>query len=359
MLYINVEKKLDKFSLEVELKVEKGLTVLLGPSGCGKSTLLNLVAGMLSPDKGEILLDDKTFFRTGNKKNTILPVHLRRIGYVLQYPALFPHLNIKENILYGLPKRDVRKDELPGLLELLRLEGLENRLPSEISGGQAQRAALARAVITHPSLMLLDEPFSALDNFIRRKLRHDMMAVLQRYDIPAILVTHDLEDAVMLGEKIAVMDEGRILQYGSPKEIFTNPKSRKVARFMGMRNIYEGIVRRAIPGEKLIITGEKFEVEMEYRPLKPSQKVVFGIRPEDILYLRPERDQNPKENTIEAEIVSVIPHGPMDSLLLKFTDDAYDLEMLLPRHVVEKRAMRSGETMRVSLPKKSLHILDA
>jgi molybdate transport system ATP-binding protein len=358
LLSIDVRKNLDKFSLDVSLQVDRGMTVLLGPSGSGKSTLLNLVAGLLEPDAGEIILDGLVYFRSNGKgRPEVLPVHRRQLGYVFQHPALFPHLTVRENILYGLPAGDGRREELAALMELLRLEGLDGRLPEQISGGQAQRVALARALITRPRLLLLDEPFSALDNPIRQKLRWDLLRVLERYPVPSILVTHDFEEAIMLGEQVAVLDEGRILQCAPPAELFFRPGSRKVARFVGMRNIYRGTVRQVLPGNRLEIRGEKFDVVVEHPAVPAGKQVVFGIRPEDVLYLRPEREQKTVENVLEAAVVSVLPQGFMYRLLLQVTDDCYDLEMLLPRHVVKKRGLAPGVRCRVALPGAAVHLI--
>ena len=353
-LSINVKKQLGKLSLQADLQIDQGLTVLLGPSGCGKTTLLNLIAGLMVPDKGEIIFGEKVYYHSETKCH--VPVYKRNVGYVFQAPTLFPHLTIKENILYGAGRQ--AEKELHHLLSLLRIEKLEQRMPVQISGGQAQRVALARALITKPNILLLDEPFSSLDNFVRQKVRVDLMNVLKKYNIPAILVTHDLEEALMLGDKIAVMDEGSILQYGLAKEIFTRPANRKVARFVGMKNIYQGRVKEAVPHKGVLIEGKKFDVEVPYFPVIDGTNVVFGIRPEDVLYLRPERDFSVKENTLKVRIVNIIEEKSLYRLLLRVTSDYYDIEMLLPRHVVDKRGLKAGDFCKVSLQKKALHIIE-
>ncbi|MBO8169219.1 MAG: ABC transporter ATP-binding protein [Thermoanaerobacteraceae bacterium] len=358
MLKVNVVKKLGDFFLQVDMEIGRGLTVLLGPSGCGKSSLLNLIAGLLHPDSGDITANGQVFFRSRSGRPQVLPIHRRRVGYVFQYPTLFPHLTVKENILYSTRAKDVPQQELEQLLDILRIKELVDRLPAQISGGQAQRVALARALVSRPQVLLLDEPFSALDNFVRHKLRRDLVKVLKHYNIPAVFVTHDLVEAITLGDKIAVMDEGRILQYDSAHKVFSQPAGRKVARFVGMRNIYTGRVVDVVPRQSVTVKGEKFTVEMDYRPVRIGQRVVFGIRPENVLYLRPERDQRPKENTLEVTIVSVFPQGAQYQLLLRATADVYDVEMLLPRHVVEKRNLKPGDRCRISLPRESLHLIE-
>ncbi len=358
MLSIEVRKSFGRFSLDVSLTLERGVTVLLGPSGSGKSTVLKLVAGLVEPDSGEIVLDDLVYYRSKDRgKATVLPVHRRRVGYVFQHPALFPHLTVRENILYGVPRGDDRRQDLPELIELLQLGGLEDRLPRQLSGGQAQRVALARALITRPGLLLLDEPFSALDVLTRQKSRQYLRRVLNHRPIPTVFVTHDLEEAMMLGDRVVVMDGGKVLQHGPPREVFLRPKSHKVARFVGMRNIYRGVVRRITPDGLLDIQGEKFDVQVEGRPVRVGARVIFGIRPEDVLYLRPERTRQPRGNVLEATIASVLSQGFMYRLFLRVTDDLYDLEMLLPRHVVEKRRLKPGDLCRVCLPQSAVHLI--
>lgn len=178
MLKLEVEKRLGSFRLKANLEVGNELLVLMGPSGAGKSTILNLVAGLLTPDAGRIVCDDQVFF-ADEPDPVMLPVHRRRVGYVFQKPALFPHLDVFGNIVYGLSRQGRRQAEgkVRELLQLLRLEGLEHRSVDQLSGGQAQRVALARALIIEPRVLLLDEPLSALDNIIANKLRMDLVRV--------------------------------------------------------------------------------------------------------------------------------------------------------------------------------------
>jgi len=353
MLSIDLEKSLGTFDLKVQLQLEHEFAVILGPSGAGKSTLLNLVAGLLEPDRGTIVLDDLVYYDGRQKIN--LPVYRRRIGYVFQRPALFPHLTVAENILYGVTKQKNCRAELAEWLNLLRLEDVVGKRPAELSGGQAQRVALARALMTRPAVILLDEPLSALDNLIRAKLRQDLLRVHQEYPVPILFVTHDLEEAYTLGEKVLLLQEGRVLQCGSREEVFFKPQTRQAARFVGMRNIYTGVIT-AINNGLAQVKGEKFDLEVRcFQGAQVGEVVSFGIRPEDVLLIREDREMTePKENILQVTVVSAILEGAHYRLQLKITSDIYDLEAVLPRHVVEKRRLFPKTVCKVSLPLKSV-----
>jgi iron(III) transport system ATP-binding protein len=221
------------------LAIEQGhIYALLGPSGCGKTTLLRLIGGFEVPDSGEIelkgqLLVSPSHFTAPDK---------RRVAVVFQDFALFPHMNVAKNIAFGLPKGVDRRRRVAELLELVGLEDLERRMPHELSGGQQQRVALARALATEPTVMLLDEPFSNLDPSIRQRVRTEVKLLIQSIGITAVFVTHDQEEALSLAEDVAVMMDGRIVQTGSPSDIYTRPVSRAVAEFIGDANFLPGEV---------------------------------------------------------------------------------------------------------------------
>ena len=203
---------------------------LLGPSGCGKTTALRLIAGFANPDGGSITIASSPVY----DKGTNVPPEKRRVGMVFQEGALFPHLTVEQNIAFGLPRNDQRSDRVLEVMRMTGLEGLNHRLPYELSGGQQQRVALARALAPHPELLLLDEPFSNLDPALREQVRRDVMGILRASDITAIFVTHDQEEAMYVGDSIAVMNGGRIEQQGTPEEIFHRPSTKFVAEFIGM-----------------------------------------------------------------------------------------------------------------------------
>jgi putative spermidine/putrescine transport system ATP-binding protein len=222
------------------LDIESGETVvLLGPSGCGKTTMLRILAGLEVPDAGgRVLFDDREV--------TGLPIERRNVGMVFQSYALFPNMSVAENIGYGLKIRGVAKTErtrrVAELVELTNIAGLESRRIDQLSGGQRQRVALARAVAIRPSVLLLDEPLTALDAALRERLRGELNRLLRALGITAIYVTHDQAEAMELGDRIVVMRKGAVAQIGSPREIYFTPQSRFVAEFIGAANIIEAPV---------------------------------------------------------------------------------------------------------------------
>jgi iron(III) transport system ATP-binding protein len=227
---------LDGASLTVN---EGALVALLGPSGCGKTTMLRLIAGFEAPDTGEIRLRDKVIASASRS----LPPEKRKVSMVFQDFALFPHLNVAANVAFGLPKGVEKSKRVPELLALVRLEGYESRMPHELSGGQQQRVALARALAAEPELILMDEPFSNLDPSVRADVRHEVRMVLREVGITAVIVTHDQEEALSLAGEVAVMQEGHILQVGTPAEVYGSPVSRAVGEFVGAANFLPGTVR--------------------------------------------------------------------------------------------------------------------
>ena len=212
------------------LSVPRGQVVaLLGPSGCGKTTLLRLIAGFDNPDQGTILVGSQPVFE--NRRGA--PPEKRRVGMVFQEGALFPHLTVEQNVAYGLPRGEQRKEKVARVLALVGLEDLRHRMPHELSGGQQQRVALARALVPEPEVLLLDEPFSNLDPGLREQVRQDVLQILRASNVTCIFVTHDQEEALFVGDVVAVMNQGRIDQIASPEEIFHHPATRFAAEFIG------------------------------------------------------------------------------------------------------------------------------
>ncbi|RYC48072.1 ABC transporter ATP-binding protein [Pectobacterium zantedeschiae] len=221
---------LDRINLSIE---NAEFVCLLGPSGCGKTTLLRIIAGLLSCDGGKITLDDRDLVN--------VPAKERGFGIVFQSYSLFPHMTIAQNIGYGLKIRQTPTEEIDArvsdLLDTVRLSGFGDRYPAQLSGGQQQRVAIARALAVNPSLLLLDEPLSALDARVRAGLRQELRDVQQRLGIPTLMVTHDQEEAMSMADKIICMHGGRIVQEGTPHELYTSPRTRFVAEFMGHSNL--------------------------------------------------------------------------------------------------------------------------
>ncbi len=228
---------------DIDMQVDSGTVVcLLGPSGCGKTTLLRLIAGFETPTTGELYI----IKRLVSRPDLIVPPEQRHIGMVFQDYALFPHMTIAQNIQFGLFRWPPawRRTRLSEMLSLVGLDGMEKRYPHELSGGQQQRVALARALAPQPQLLLLDEPFSNLDVNLRQQLRDEMHAILSQADITTVLVTHDQEEALSLGDQLAVIDQGRIAQFATPDEVVHQPSTRFVAKFLGLGHFLAGDVRQ-------------------------------------------------------------------------------------------------------------------
>ena len=257
---------------EICLNVRKGEVIsLLGPSGCGKTTTLRMIAGFLIPDKGRVFIEgqDVTYFPP-NKRDTAM---------VFQSYALFPHMTVFDNIAFGLKMRRVSKSDIvervKTALSLVRLEGVSQSYPSQLSGGQRQRVALTRALVVNPSVLLLDEPLSNLDAKLRQEMQVELRLLQKRLDLTSIYVTHDQEEAFSLSDRIVVLNEGRIQQVGTPKEVFEHPHSYFVADFVGVRNFMEG----TFSGDTFITTlGLKVHCD---RHIANSRKV--GLRPNKIV----------------------------------------------------------------------------
>ena len=222
-LKVNIEKRLATFNLSVQIEVGAEILVLFGPSGAGKTQTLNAIAGLMTPDAGEITLDGTVFFRSSGVN---LPARKRHVGYVFQQYALFPHLTALENVSYALWRQPQARERADALLERMRLTELANRYPHELSGGQQQRVAIARALAMEPRVLLMDEPFSALDSEIRKQLHADLLKLQAEAELIVIYVTHNLEDAFTVGHRLAVVRNGRIEQIGAPRDVYpptTNP----------------------------------------------------------------------------------------------------------------------------------------
>jgi len=270
---------------DVSLLIRRGeLITLLGPSGCGKTTLLNVVAGFLMPDSGEIAVD--------GQRITDVPAYRREIGIMFQNYALFPHMNVAANVGYGLRMRRVAKAEIArrvaDALALIKLAGLEDRKPRQLSGGQQQRVALARALVIRPKVLLLDEPFSALDRNLRASMQVELKEIQRKLGVTTIFVTHDQSEALSLSDRIAVVAEGRIRQLGTPDEIYRRPVDRFVASFVGDVNVLHarleridaavatvalGAARVLVPSRTLQGAGTGSMVDLFVRPeeLRPAE----------------------------------------------------------------------------------------
>lgn len=264
----------------VDLTLERGEFVcLLGPSGCGKSTLLRMIAGFESPSAGTIEVDGADV--------TALPPHRRPVNMMFQSYALFPHMSVAANIRYGLKgwSKPRAAERVAELLRLVRLEGFGNRRPDTLSGGQRQRVALARAIAREPDLLLLDEPLGALDRGLREETQGELRALQRRLGTSFVVVTHDPEEAMMLADRIGVMERGRLVQIGPPKDLYRRPASRYVAGLLGDVNLIPGRLGSAGPDgtREVATTHGMVSATAEDAALTEGAEVVVAVRPESLI----------------------------------------------------------------------------
>ena len=271
----------------IQLEVDKGeMLTLLGPSGCGKTTTLRCIAGLETPDEGDIVIDGKPMLSKG-----FVQPSRRGIGMVFQNYAVWPHMRVYNNIVYGLkiqkmPRPEI-KEKAQKVLELVGLSGLEDRYPSQLSGGQQQRVALARALVGNPKVLLLDEPLSNLDAKLREELRFEIKSLVRRMGITSVYVTHDQAEAMVISDRIAVMEAGNVVQLGTPQEIYARPANRFVADFIGTMNFITGEVIEVQKDADAVHVRTEFCEKLlcktsDSTDLSPGTEVYASIRPEDV-----------------------------------------------------------------------------
>ena len=311
MAFIKIENLFKKFGKvaavnHVWLEVKQGeILTLLGPSGCGKTTTLRCIAGLERPDEGDVIIDGKSMFSQG-----FVPPSKREIGMVFQNYAVWPHMRVFDNVAYGLkiqklPKNVIKK-KVTENLESLGLTGLEKRFPGQLSGGQQQRVALARALVGNPKVLLLDEPLSNLDAKLREKMRFEIKSLVRRMGITSVYVTHDQAEAMVISDRVSVMNAGDIVQVGTPEEIYKKPANRFVADFIGTTNFIPGEISELLKERQLAYVHTEFGQKMLCKIPDPAMastnnKVNISIRPEDIEVFTEPREA--KDNLFKGTIV--------------------------------------------------------
>jgi sulfate transport system ATP-binding protein len=346
----NVTKRFGRFTAldEVNLEVRTGeLLALLGPSGSGKTTLLRIISGLEVPDTGQILFQGETA--------TDRSARDRSVGFVFQHYALFRHMTVFENVAFGLrvrprklrPSKVQIRDKVTELLGLVQLEGLAKRYPSQLSGGQRQRVALARALAVEPQVLLLDEPFGALDARVRQDLRRWLRRLHDDLHITSVFVTHDQEEALEVADRIVVMNEGRVEQIGTPEEVYDQPANPFVYNFLGNVNLFHGRVHqgRARLGPLAVEAPEHAEAQ--------DEPATAYVRPYDIDV---QRHRN-GGTTIEAVVRHVNAVGPVVRLELERNDTGDRIDAELTRERYQELALQTGEHVHVK-PKKMQVFVD-
>jgi molybdate transport system permease protein len=279
-LEVQVAKRLPEFALDVSFACGDGPLSILGPSGAGKSMLLRCVAGLERPDRGRIVLNGRTLLDT--ERRVQVPARERRVGMLFQHYALFPHRTLGENVAFGIHQlsREEQTSRVAGLLQRTQLAGLEQRYPREVSGGEQQRAALARALAIEPEALLLDEPLSALDTHLRSQMEAQLQETFASYPRPALLVTHNIEEAYRLGEQLLVLSHGRIAAFGAKDEIFKSPPTLEVARLTGCKNFSRA---RALSDDMVEALDWNCKLRVSRAPQRPPAHI--GIRAHHIEFV--------------------------------------------------------------------------
>ncbi|WP_099212110.1 tungstate ABC transporter ATP-binding protein WtpC [Thermococcus henrietii] len=326
---------------DITLEVKEGEHfIILGPSGAGKTVLLEIIAGIIEPDSGRVYL--------GGRDVTDLPPEKRGLAYVPQNYALFPNMSVYDNIAFGLKVRKVPKPEIERkvreISEVLRIEHLLHRKPRTLSGGEQQRVALARALVVEPSLILLDEPFANLDVQTRAKLLTEMKRWKRELGFTALHVTHSFEEAISLGDRVGVMLDGRLVQVGRVRDVFSRPVSEEVARFLGFENIIEGIAE----GRKLGVNGVEIEL-----PVEAKGRVRVGLRPEDII-ISTEPIKSSARNEFKAVVESIEELGPLVRVHLSLGD--ITLTAFITRSSMLELGIEKGKEVYVSFKASALHV---
>lgn len=309
-LEVKVQKKLKGFRLDMEFALEEGCLGILGASGCGKSMTLKSVAGLVSPDAGSIRLDERVLFDSAARIN--LPPQQRRVGYLFQNYALFPNMTVAENIAVGIRENRQEKERMiRELTERFRLTGLEKQYPGKLSGGQQQRAALARIVASRPDMLLLDEPFSAMDSYLREELQFELRQCLQEFEGCAVIVSHDRDEIYKLCSRTMIMGQGSHLISGNTKELFDQPQKMAAARLTGCKNISRA---KKLGNKKVLAVdwGTEFTVKGEIT----DKTAYIGIRAHDFIPAAKECAENKEEENLIPVAVTEETRSPFERTIL-------------------------------------------
>jgi molybdate transport system ATP-binding protein len=354
------------FWLDVDFNAAPGFTILFGPSGSGKTTLLDCVAGLAAPDAGRIVVGERVFFDPGSRAS--IPVAKRGVGYVLQDLALFPHLTVEQNTEYGLAHlpRSERRQRAAAMLQEFRIEHLRQQRPGEISGGERQRVALARTLVTDPCVLLLDEPLAALDAPTKSKILDDLRRWNQAHRIPILYVTHSREEVLALGERVLVLEEGRIVVQGTPHEVLGAPLQETVAQLAGFENIFDATVESVHQDRGTMlcrITSCRLPGSQEDRsalletPLiraEVGSRLRVGIRAGDILLAIANPVGLSARNVLAGRLVSL---ERRDMMICARVDCGVEMEVYLTLAACESLVLAEGREVWLVVKTHSCHLM--
>jgi len=345
--------------LRLQISIHPGeLLALVGPSGSGKTTILRTIAGLYQPQYGYIQCHDDIWLDTRHSIHE--PPQRRRAGLVFQDYALFPHLDVLEHLTVAMDSgtETARRREALRLLEIVHLKGLENRYPHELSGGQQQRVAVARALARQPRVLLLDEPFSAVDQMTRQRLQHELARLRRQIEVPIILVTHDLTEATALADRICVLHGGDALQTATPDELFRKPLSPQVARLIGHYNVFRGMIVHR-DGRDWLLWGDH-QLEIAVRPPLPNGSQVDWFIPDSdiVLHRRGRPSLGERENPINGVVEECVRLGARTDITMRCHGTNEPLRLQIATHAARRNAIATGEEIRVSLLADGIHIMN-
>jgi len=350
------------FGLDVAFALHSGITILFGASGAGKTTLLDCIAGLNGPDSGQIAFGETIFFDSDQDIN--LPTGQRRVGYVFQDLALFPHLSVEANVAYGLAgiRAEERRRRVEGTLDSLGIALLRNRHPAQLSGGERQRAALARALVTEPSILLLDEPLAALDLPVRMKIADDLRRLVQDLPIPVLYVTHNRDEVFMLGENLLVLENGKLIAQGTPHQVLSAPRGETVAQLAGFENIFDAQVT-SIHEKRGTMTchvhsseaATAIELETPLVRAEVGTKLRVGISAGDILLATTAPVGLSARNILPGRLLSL---AQRDAIILARVDCGVDLSVHLTLGARDSLGLAPGNQVWVIVKTHSCHLLD-
>ena len=357
----NIAAKAGTFALnDISLAVEQGSChVIVGATGCGKTLLLESILGFKKLSRGSILLDSREI--------TNQPLEKRHISYVPQDLALFPHLTVQDNILYGLRMKGIKDPEHTRMVELLMetvgIKELTRRSIRNLSGGERQRVALVRAIAAGNKHLLLDEPFSALHQGLRRELWYLLKDLQKSRDLTVLMVTHDMEEAFFLGDRVTVMIDGAIRQTGTARDVYEKPADTAVARFFGIGNIFTGRVR-ALSESALHVACDSLGTELTIpisaslrRPTEPGAPCTVGIRPENVMVLKPDRPSYVPENLLTGTLTEILLKGASHTLLFRPAGATTVVELEVPDYALKKLDLIKGNGVSIFFKGECLFLL--
>ena len=350
--------------LDATLQCAPGqVLALVGPSGSGKTTVLRAIAGLLRAGEGEIHSNGECWF--DSQRGIDVETRRRRVGYVFQNYALFPHLSALHNVMEAMLDRPAleRVQRARDVLARVRLAGLEDRVPAELSGGQQQRVAVARALAREPQVLLLDEPFSAVDRATRQRLYRELAELRRDLAMPVILVTHDLDEALMLADQLCVLHQGRTLQTGEPYAVMTRPDTVEVAQLVGLRNVFRaGVVSHDEARAVTIIEWRGHQLEARLQAaFAPGTQVTWVIPQGHIVLHRRDRpSRGERENPVSGPVIECLPLGENVALTVAVNGPGRPpLFLTIPAHVARRNDIAAGVEIGLSLLAEGIHLMPA